>query len=168
MFPFINVDDQTGCLGRQLQGQWVKNILFYRFKLMLRKMSGLFHQLVRYHGWVLEPRLLPSSCVLLRSPSVSARGQKRREVLRSDKDAGWRGQNTVSFLSLACEPTHRQGFLSLKRISASTGLSSRLGQRQRQGRAQRWRCWGWWEGRASQGTRLLWVWIGCFHSFISF
>ena len=25
-------------------------ILLYRFKLMLRKMSGLFHQLVRYHG----------------------------------------------------------------------------------------------------------------------
>lgn len=50
MFPFINVDNQTGCLGRQLQGQQVKNLLFYRFKLMLRKMSGLFHQLVRYHG----------------------------------------------------------------------------------------------------------------------
>lgn len=41
---------------------------------------------------------------------------------------GWGEQNPVSFLSLACEPTHRQGFLLFKRIPASLGLRSRSAQ----------------------------------------
>lgn len=101
---------------------------------MLRKMTGFFPQLVSYCGVSAEHRPLPTSRVLFRSPSVSVRRQKQREVLRSDKEIGWGGQNTVSFLSLACEPTHRQSFFFLKRIAVSTGLSSRLGQRQRPGR----------------------------------
>lgn len=57
--------------------------------------------------------------------------RSEREVPRSDENTGWGEQNTGSFLSLACEPTHKQGFLFFKRVPASLGLRSRSVQREK-------------------------------------
>lgn len=42
-----------------------------------------------------------------------------------------RVSKTVSFLPLAAEPTHKQGFLFFKRIPPSLGLRSRSAQREK-------------------------------------
>lgn len=60
VFAFANADNSRTAAWEDTSGQLVKPLLFYRFKLMLRKMSG-FHQLVSYcgvHTGIQAPSLL--------------------------------------------------------------------------------------------------------------
>lgn len=69
----------------------------------------------------------------------------RTEVEEALREGGWGEQNTVSFLPLACEPTHKRAFFSLKESQPHLALGA--GQcKERKGRP-------WQAGSAGGGGR---------------